>query len=229
MLNTFGGRFASVIGRSTVKNISRLKSTKPELFSGGWTREMEIRFNLDSELGLGYASGLHNAKLNPKFMKSYQETFENVESQLKSLSRDNWKYQFLKKIESPSDIEALYQTGTKEERGFYRNMLTEWPPNNGAIEDTEEKVSLEEGIIIDRFGDDKGTYFGEDGIAFDKRAMHPDSYEDVYSRFVVVKSFDVGKGQVAEWFNESGNGFQLKADISVEKLLEGGYLRRVDE
>ena len=48
-----------------------------------------------------------------------------------------------------------------------------------------------------------------------------------YYVYEVTKSFDVGAGPIAPWFEQPGGGTQYVTYTNVKGLLEGGYLRRL--
>lgn len=113
-----------------------------------------------------------------------------------------------------------------------------WPPNDGGIPNTVQRVELQKDFIIDRFGGyieqgkhkDKGKYFGNDQDSYEKRAMRPDDYfEKPYHRYIVLKPFEVERAQILPWFNYAGMGWQYKSDTPVEDLEKGGYIKKLKE
>ena len=43
----------------------------------------------------------------------------------------------------------------------------------------------------------------------------------------MIKPIEVQAGKIAPWFNEPGGGIQYELSISVKKLIEDGFIRRV--
>ncbi len=88
-------------------------------------------------------------------------------------------------------------------------------------------VCLHPGLVLDRFGADRGKIVSPQGIPFENRALYPRTAKTPYSIFEVVKPIDVKAGEIAPWFNKPGGGIQFLLPKSVEQLLNDGLLKRV--
>lgn len=116
------------------------------------------------------------------------------------------------------------------------NLNGGWPPNRGAI--FTEKVALEKGTVIDRYGGffdkdtgefrDLGTFAAKAGERFENRALPLATLDKPYNRYEVLKELpDVEAGQAIPWFGQAGKGMQYELPLSVEELVEHGYLKRI--
>ena len=123
-----------------------------------------------------------------------------------------------------------------------------WPGQNGDpnvdgfLNGEYQKVVLQPGEKIDRFGSDYGHYFGKIGESKEMRSMSPNSDFGNYKQYEVLSELPVLKGKIAPWFEQIGGGTQSKLDPSfvelinaipsdesaiIRKLIEYGYLRRL--
>ena len=122
-----------------------------------------------------------------------------------------------------------------------RFVSQSWPPNDGfATKDgavIRETVPLKPGQQLDRFGGwyeggnfrDKGSYFGDEGVPFENRALPPSSKSSPYNTYEVVQEFDVEAGPIAPWFGEPGGAMQYfvpKSEGGVEGLLKSGKIKK---
>jgi len=44
----------------------------------------------------------------------------------------------------------------------------------------------------------------------------------------VVKPIDALGGEIAPWFDQLGGGIQYKFNNTIQELLDGGYIRKVE-
>lgn len=101
-----------------------------------------------------------------------------------------------------------------------------WPPNRGF--DGEVVIeTLKPGTRIDRYGFEGGTFVSPEGIPYPSRALAPGTEKKPYNVYEVIKPIEVQAGKIAPWFNEPGGGIQYELSISVKKLIEDGFIRRV--
>lgn len=111
---------------------------------------------------------------------------------------------------------------------------------NGFVDGKFDKVKIERGTVIDRYGDNMGgKFFSPAGETFESRALPPFMKEKPYEKFQVIKSFDSKIGRIAPWFDQIGNGTQIYTDYkilsrngslvdaTVQNLLDNGYIRKV--
>ncbi len=81
---------------------------------------------------------------------------------------------------------------------------------------------------MDRYGDDLGSYTAPSGTSYEQRSLAPGTDLKPYSQFEVIKPIEVvEQAEVAPWFDEPGGGTQYKLPMSVEDLIEEGYLMRI--
>ncbi|EPS27910.1 hypothetical protein POX_e06885 [Penicillium oxalicum] len=119
------------------------------------------------------------------------------------------------------------------------NATYKYPPANGFVATTSGtpiigNVTLPVGQKLDRFGSEYGSFLAPLGAPYIERALPPsnlDTYDGShpfnYYVYEVTKSFDVGAGPIAPWFEQPGGGTQYVTYTNVKGLLEGGYLRRL--
>ncbi|KAL4816756.1 hypothetical protein BDW67DRAFT_161484 [Aspergillus spinulosporus] len=116
-----------------------------------------------------------------------------------------------------------------------------YPPANGFVVDDEEaviigNVTLPVGQKLDRFGSEYGTFLAPLGAPYIERSLPPSNlitydgnYPFNYHVYQVEKEFVVGLGPIAPWFEQPGMGTQFVAYTNVLGLIEGGFLRRLNE
>ncbi|MBS5988058.1 TNT domain-containing protein, partial [Clostridium sp.] len=102
-----------------------------------------------------------------------------------------------------------------------------WPPNRGF--DGEAVIeTLKPGTRIDRYGFEGGTFVSPEGIPYPSRALAPGTENKSYNVYEVIKPIEVQAGKIAPWFGEPGGGIQYELSLSVKKLIEDGFIRRVE-
>ncbi|KAL4926418.1 TNT domain-containing protein [Aspergillus undulatus] len=116
-----------------------------------------------------------------------------------------------------------------------------YPPSNGFVVDDEEvavlgNVTLPVGQKLDRFGSEYGAFLAPLGAPYIERSLPPNNlitydgaYPFNYHVYEVTKEFVVGLGPIAPWFEQPGMGTQFLASMNVLSLIEGGFLRRLEE
>jgi hypothetical protein len=100
-----------------------------------------------------------------------------------------------------------------------------WPSNRG-FHGNPLDVTLDRGVTIDRYGDRGGTFASPKGTPFGERAL-PASYETTqpYEVYAVNKPIPGVKMGVAEpWFGQPGMGVQYELPMSVQDLIDKGFL-----
>ncbi|MFK0244450.1 TNT domain-containing protein [Amycolatopsis azurea] len=100
-----------------------------------------------------------------------------------------------------------------------------WPPGEGGI-DPATPVMLGVGIHLDRFGDQHGRVFAEDGTLFSMRSLPPDRIA-AYRRYRVVRPLPVWRSVAAEWFGQPGGGVRFRAVLGADELVTLGFLADV--
>ena len=102
-----------------------------------------------------------------------------------------------------------------------------WPPMNGFASVPRKRI-LQIGTMVDRYGDNRGTYVSPQGVSFEQRSLPPDNQESPYNIYEVIKELEVLSGDVSAWFGYPGGGLQYKLNKSIRELLREGYIRKVD-
>ncbi|KAL4911762.1 hypothetical protein BDW62DRAFT_217031 [Aspergillus aurantiobrunneus] len=112
---------------------------------------------------------------------------------------------------------------------------------NGYVVDDEgvtiiSNVTLPVGQKLDRFGSEYGTFLAPLGAPYIERSLPPsnlDTYDGNYPFnyhvYQVTREFVVGLGPIAPWFEQPGMGTQFVGYSNVLGLIEGGFLRSLNE
>lgn len=105
-----------------------------------------------------------------------------------------------------------------------------WPPGElypeGGVADGEPIV-LEPGVLIDRFGQEGGRVFSEDGTRFRARALPPALVGAGYHRYRVVRALPMWRATSASWFGQPGGGVRYRAVYPAGELVALGYLEEL--
>ncbi|QUI25087.1 glycohydrolase toxin TNT-related protein [Vallitalea pronyensis] len=113
-----------------------------------------------------------------------------------------------------NDIYYDQATGKTKWPGQYGDVNT-----NGFVNGKYDDVVLTKGMEIDRYGGDNGTFFAEQGISINERAMAPNSDFSRYNIYEVNGDIPVRKGTIASWFDQPGGGIQYQIDpVFVESI-----------
>ena len=111
--------------------------------------------------------------------------------------------------------------------GLSNELVSYWPPNDGAFGETKISV-LEPGTIIDRYGYPGGTYTSPVGTPYSMRALPLGTNNKDYTVYEVLKPIpNVQESKIAPWFGEIGLGTQYKLDQSVQKYVDSGHLKEI--
>lgn len=111
--------------------------------------------------------------------------------------------------------------------GPAENAVAEyWPAAKGFLGKIENSV-LGEGTLIDRYGNESGTYVSPAGTPAPMRALRPGTLEKSYNAYRVTQPISVMTGRVAPAFGQIGLGVQHVLPDTVENLINGGYLERI--
>ncbi|POU42826.1 DUF4237 domain-containing protein [Pantoea sp. PSNIH4] len=111
--------------------------------------------------------------------------------------------------------------------GLSNELVSYWPPNDGAFGKTKISV-LEPGTIIDRYGYPGGTYTSPVGTPYSMRALPLGTNNKDYTVYEVLKPIpNVQESKIAPWFGEIGLGTQYKLDQSVQKYVDSGHLKEI--
>jgi RHS repeat-associated protein len=99
-----------------------------------------------------------------------------------------------------------------------------YPSNDGFLE--KFNVTIASGHTLDRFGSDSGRYAALEGTPYGARSLPSGSQNQPYSVYEVLKPINAQAGRAAPAFGEPGLGLQFKFDQSIQKLIDGGFLRK---
>lgn|GEM_PF-2584063 len=106
-----------------------------------------------------------------------------------------------------------------------RALTTYFPAGNGFLGATK-RISLDAGTIIDRYGGTSiSKFFSPAGTPLAARALPPETAAQQLRSFEVLRPFDVESGRVAPAFNQIGMGIQYRSDLTLDDLLQQGYIR----
>jgi hypothetical protein len=121
-------------------------------------------------------------------------------------------------------VDDLAQAAVSLKESKYE-LAPYWPPNSGYLGEST-RTHLEAGTRIDRYGYPGGTYVSPEGTPFPARALPPTyEAEKPYYVYEVTKPLRVKSGRIAPWFGQPGMGVQHELPLSVEALVELGYLK----
>ena len=138
---------------------------------------------------------------------------------------DGWKYR-------PEDEIYLAYKEVFDNPEYYNQQTGEivWPPNDGAVEGTTEQIVLPAGTRIDRYGSEDGFFTSPAGTPYEQRSCAPGSDQKPYHQYEVLKPIEgVVQGVTAPWFDEPGGGLQYMMPMSIQELLDQGYLKSITE
>jgi hypothetical protein len=100
-----------------------------------------------------------------------------------------------------------------------------WWPENYGFKGSPSTTTLQPGIRIDRYGYTTGFFTSPEGTSYGARSLPPGSINTPYNSYEVIKPFDVQSGTVAPWFDQPGGGIQYQLPMSVQSLLDQGFIR----
>ena len=118
-----------------------------------------------------------------------------------------------------------YTVGRKGEDRFYDDKGKPiCPPNNGVV-GKEEKVTLQKGKVISRYGADTGRFASPQEITVEERALSREAREArELHLYEVISDIDCFEGEIAPWFNQKGGGIQYRFEKRISELIEAGVL-----
>ena len=66
-------------------------------------------------------------------------------------------------------------------------------------------------------------------MPFDQRALPNSTLDKPYNRYEVIKPIpNTDSGKAAPWFDKPSGGTQMDLPMSIDDLIDGGYIRRID-
>ncbi len=126
-----------------------------------------------------------------------------------------------KKLSENMDSRSTPQTSSSTA------LVEYYQKNNGAIPGTEKNIHLMEGDIIDRFGMDSGKYFSPAGTPLEMRALPYNADISKYTRYVVLKPFEVEASTIAPAFGKIGLGTQYRCAVNAKTLVRKGIIKPI--
>lgn len=132
--------------------------------------------------------------------------------------------------EKDPDRAVLKEDGPYMRYG-YHDDLSNWKKD--AVEGTEKETLLKPGKLVERWGDESGSYLTEPGTEFDDLHLNVSQDKLKKTTYEVVKPFPVTESVIADQpFDESsenrkGGAAQYRSHVSISELVDKGYLKRV--
>jgi RHS repeat-associated protein len=109
----------------------------------------------------------------------------------------------------------------------YDNESVSYPLNRG-FQGPPERMTLQLGTLVDRYGPPSGRFVSPQGVSAAARSLPPGVANAQLNTYQVLKPFDVYGGPTAPAFNQPGGGTQYFLDRTVHDLIKQGYLGEVD-
>ena len=103
-----------------------------------------------------------------------------------------------------------------------------WPPHDGFAPVTLPVV-IQPGALLDRFGDNGGTFFSPKGTGYRERALPYVCRGYSYATYRVAEPLPALIGTAVPWFGEPGGAIQVKTTECVNQLLAAGVLQPVPD
>ncbi|WP_442945451.1 TNT domain-containing protein [Oceanirhabdus sp. W0125-5] len=144
-------------------------------------------------------------------------------SEADRLKLSKWTYK-------PSDELYLQYKKVFDNPQYYDQAsgAIKWPANDG-FEGVAKQIQLQPGTRIDRYGFESGTFVSPEGISYGQRSLAPGTDAKPYHVYEIIKPVEGLSGKIAPWFDEVGGGIQHKLTMSIQELLDGGYIKEVFE
>ena len=90
-----------------------------------------------------------------------------------------------------------------------------------------ERVTLQPGTLLDRYGYEGGSFVSPEGVPYAQRSLAPGTEAKPYHVYEVVKPIEGLGGQSAPWFDQPGGGIQYKLPKTIQELLDGKFIKEV--
>ena len=111
--------------------------------------------------------------------------------------------------------------------GSNTQIVTYYPPNDGAVYGTKQNIILNKGTIIDRFGGETGKYFAPAGTPIYNRALPYGTDLSDYHQYIVEKPLFVESSTIAPAFGQIGGGTQYHSYSNASTLIDSGFIREI--
>ncbi|HOP11757.1 MAG TPA: TNT domain-containing protein [Oscillospiraceae bacterium] len=102
-----------------------------------------------------------------------------------------------------------------------------WPDGNNGFKGIIKRIILKQGLRIDRYGFESGTFVSPEGTPYNMRSLAPGTYLKPYHVYEIIKPIECNGGDIAAWFGEPGEGTQYQFDMTIQELLDNGYIKEV--
>lgn len=93
--------------------------------------------------------------------------------------------------------------------------------------ETIENRILQPGELFDRYGHEGGRWVSPPGTPIEARALRPLTEREPFTTYRVLMPLEVKAGGVAPWFLQPGLGTQFELAVSVQDLIDRGFIERV--
>lgn len=113
----------------------------------------------------------------------------------------------------------------------------DWPPNYG-FDGPPTIRELQPGQTFDRYGGrfdekgnftDRGSFVTPDDVPFDQRSLPDSSQTSPYRQYKVLQPIpQVNSGSAAPWFGKPGGGTQYQLPMSIDELVDQGFIRPIN-
>ena len=149
------------------------------------------------------------------------------ENEEERLTRDAEQMDVMAENEKRSSLSQLskradqpYNQNTKIGENIYYDDdgRPVYPPNNGARWGSVSEETITSGVLIDRYGDDRGRFLTPYGTPFEERSLPRGTNRGKYRCYEVVKPTKVKKGITLPWFGEVGGGVQYETEKPIYML-----------
>lgn len=145
-------------------------------------------------------------------------------------------FKSLPKKENLTSEETLSKDSLYIKYGVYKDFHNYHKDSVDGTEDTE--FQFKEGMVIERHGSVNGKYFHDEGVEFSQLHMNYSEDKAEKHRYAVIKDFDpsevrITKSVIADQeFDEMSpdeykETFQYKSSLSVQELIEKGYIKEI--
>ncbi len=119
-------------------------------------------------------------------------------------------------------------TSTKPNTSWYNeDGSPNYPPYDGVVLGTIEKVVLKEGTKLGRYGKirNDSKYVTEVGCSPDELSLPPWTNPQEYFELIIKKDIpNVEKSQIAPWGDSPGGGTQYRLPKSIKELIDEGII-----
>ena len=112
----------------------------------------------------------------------------------------------------------------------------DWPTNYG-FDGPPTIRELQPGQTFDRYGgridengnfSDRGSFVAPVNVPFDQRSLPDSSLNSPYRQYEVLQPIpQVNSGPAAPWFGRPGGGTQHQLPMSIDELLDKGFIRQI--